>query len=160
MPETFYSDLFPAGTAPNGAQLPDAGPIEAKVHCTKVRYTFTGTEAQGDKIRLFELPAGAVVLPTPSEVQVIVDSGGVLTLDIGDEDTLAPTPLVDSDADRYADGINAASVGRVAFANGVAALALYTLQEQCWITCTFATLTTPLDGGILDFIVWYREPSS
>lgn len=157
---TLYSDLFPAGAVPNGAQLPDAGPIEAKVHCTKVRYTFTGTEAAADVIRLFELPAGAVILPTPSEIQVIVDASGTLTLDVGDEDTLAPTPLIDSDADRYADGISASAVGRTAFANGVAALALYELQEQCWITATFATLSTPIDGGIIDFIIFWREPSS
>jgi len=161
MPDTFYSDLYPAGAVPNGAQLPDAGPIESKVHCTKVRYTFTGTEAASDIIRLFELPAGATILPKISSVQVIVDAAsGAFTLDVGDEDTLAPSPIVDSDADRYADGINVASAGDVPFTAGAAATVLYALNEQCWITATFATLATPIDGGILDFIIYWREPSS
>lgn len=158
---TLYSDLFPTGAQPpNGAQLPDAGYIESKVHCTKVRYTFTGEEAASDVIRLFELPAGAVILPKISSQQVIVDSGGTLTLDIGDLDTLAPTPLVDSDADRYSAGVDCGAVGDKPFAGGVAAAALYELQEQCWITATIATLSTPAVGGIIDFIVYWREPSS
>lgn len=157
---TLYSDLFPTGAQPpNGAQLPDAGPIEGKVRCTKVRYTFTGDEAAADVIRLFELPAGATILPKLSSTQVIVDAASALTLDVGDEDTLAPSPLVDSDADRYSDGVDNGAVGDKPFASGVAATALYTLNEQCWITSTLATLTTPVAGGIIDFIIYWREGS-
>lgn len=157
---TLWSDLFPTGAQPpNGAQLPDAGPIEAKVRCTKVRYTFTGDEAAGDVIRLFELPKGAVILPNISSQQVVVDCAGTLTIDVGDLDSTTESPLVADDADRYSDGVDCGAVGDKPFANGVAAAALYELGEQCWITATLATLATPAAGGILDFIIYWREPS-
>lgn len=161
---TKYADLHadlaadPTGVTPvQAGDYPSGDEFQRDVKLAKVRYSFKGDEVAADVIRLFRAKKGTTILPALSETQVIVDCAATLTVDVGDEDTLAPTPLIDSDADRYCDGIDCGAVGRDAFANGVAATALYTLQSDCWITATLATLVTPTDTGVIDFIIAYLE---
>jgi hypothetical protein len=125
----------------------------------KASYTFVGTEAALEHVELFKLPAGCTIIPWLSSLQVTTDAATTLTIDIGDEDTLAPTPLVDSDADRYCDGVDCGAAGFDLFANGVAATSeLYTLQSECYITMTFATLVTPVANGEIQVNIVYAVP--
>lgn len=70
----------------------------------RVSYTLLGTEVANDTIQLFDLPAGAVIVPQDSDVTCL-DPGTTLTLDIGDA----------ADTDRYADGIVMSAGGIVNF---------------------------------------------
>lgn len=123
----------------------------------KATYTFLGTEAALENVRLFKLAKGDTIIPQLSYIFITVDAATTLTIDIGDTDSLAPSPLVDSDADRYADGIDCGAVGVDVFASGVAASAPYTLNEDAWITATFATLATPVAGGKMTVKVVYER---
>ena len=150
---TLYSDLYPVRTSPTvGVDQREEGyRITPRYQYTWIEYTFTGTEAQGDKIRLFKANAGTIIIPKYSDVYVITDPAVTLTLDVGDEDT-GGSPA--SDVDRYADGINIAAVGLVSFGTGgVAYAAPRKLTEDCYITATFATLSTPAAGGKIVFAI-------
>lgn len=163
---TRYSDHFADLTADATAEtlnldpsnFPSGNRFQRHVKVARARYTFNGDEAQGDVIRLFKLKKGCTVLPQLSYIFTLVDVGGSCTVDIGDEDTLAVTPLVDSDADCYADGVDVGAVGVDAFANGAAATQRRNLGSDCWITMTLATLTTPSDVGLIEVELHYLEP--
>lgn len=153
---TFYSDLFPSRTSDVvGLQNRKEGfRITPRYSPTFIEYTFVGDEAAGDVIRLWKGNAGDIILPKDAGVWVTVDPAATLTLDVGDLDTTSESPFVASDADRYADGINAAAVGWVSFGTAGAAYANpYRLGEDAWITCTLATLATPAAGGKLKFYI-------
>lgn len=153
---TFYSDIFPLRTsgASNLAERVEGYLLTPRYGPIFVDYTFVGDEAAGDVIRLCKLNQGDTIIAKDACVFVTVDAAGTLTLDVGDLDTGTPSPLVASDADRYADGINAAAVGLVSFGTaGVAYAAPYKVTEDCWLTCTLATLATPVAGGKLRFYV-------
>lgn len=161
-----YSDSFADLVSdPTGATLnqrvesrPTGNTFQRHMKTALVRYTSKGTEAGGDRIFLFQLKKGSTIIPQKCAARVLVDIAAALTLDVGDTDTEAPTPLIDSDADRYCDGVDIGAVGYDAFANGVAANALYSLRSDCWITATLATVTTPAEGGVIELEICYLEP--
>jgi hypothetical protein len=155
---TLYADGV-ADAALSRADAQDAPSLDARLRMRRARYTFDGTEAALAEVGLFKLPAGATVVPWLSALQVVVDCATTFTADIGDTDSTAPSPLVDADVDRYADGVDVGAVGYDAFASGAAAARLYTLGEECWITLKFATLVTLVEGGIIDVFVAYLSPS-
>lgn len=152
---TFYSDIFPIRTSPvvDLGNRQEGFKITPRVSRTWITYTFVGTEEEGDIIRLFQAKAGDIIIPKYSDIYVTVDPAVTLTLDIGDTDTtLDPS----ADADRYADGINAAAVGLVSFGTaGVAYANPQRLGMDAWITATLATLSTPAAGGKITFAIDY-----
>jgi len=130
-----------------------------EVHMQTATYNFLGTEAALEVVALFMLPAGCTVVPWLSSLQVETDAATTMTIDIGDTDAYAPTPLVDEDADRYCDGVDCGAAGFDLFASGVAATSkLYTLHSECYITMTFATLVTPVTAGVMHINVAYMVP--
>lgn len=144
-----YIDGLEAATQSTAKRM-DARKFDAVTRSILVEYTLTGNEDAADVIRIAKLPKGAVVLPKESFVNVVTNPGTTLTLDIGDA----------GDDDRYADGINVASVGHVAFGTGGAAHAnLHTLSGESWITATLATAATLNAGGKLQFFIAYRSQS-
>lgn len=161
-----YADVFADLTADaTGATLnqrpenfPSGNTFQRHMKTALVRYTFKGDEAAGESVGIFKLKKGCTPLPQKCGIRVLVDCAVTLTVDVGDEDTETPTPLIDSDADRYCDGVDCGAVGYDAFASGVAATALYSVREDCWMTATWATLSTPADGGVIEFEVCYLEP--
>lgn len=163
---TKYADMFADLSADatgetlvqDPSDRPSGNAIQRHMKTALIRYTMKGDEGAADIIRLCQLPKGATPIPQKCGIRVLVDLGGTATIDVGDEDTEAPTPLIDSDADRYCDGVDVGATGYDAFANGAAATALYSLRSQCWMTATFATLTTPAEGGVIEFELVYLEP--
>lgn len=163
---TKYADVFADLTADSTGEtqnqkvenFPSGNRFQRHLKVARARYTFKGDEAAGDVIRLFKLKKGCSILTQQSGIFTLVDAGAAMTIDVGDEDTLAPTPLVDSDADRYCDGVDCGAVGYDAFANGAAATQRMQLGSDCWITATIATLSTPSDVGLLEFEIFYLEP--
>lgn len=173
--------LFPYGFAdPPGANYPSTTPVDArkytqrKPRVAEYLYQFDGTEEAADIIRLpfngpnGKWPKGIVVDPNRSEVFVESDAMVSGTLDVGDLDTKADEAAypngdaydvqhVNSDADRYADGLDIGAVGRDAFADGVAASIPHELQEACFLTATLATLSTPSATGVLRIRVAYFD---
>lgn len=163
---TKYSDPFADLTADATGETenfrvenyPSGNRFQRHVKVALIPYTFKGDEAAGDVIKLFKLKKGCTIRTQTSGIFTLVDAGAAMTIDVGDEDTLAQTPLVDSDADRYCDGVDCGAVGYDAFANGVAATQRHTLGSDCWITATIATLSTPSDVGYLIFEIEYLDP--
>lgn len=118
-------------------------------------YTMLGTEAAGDFVRICKLPPRAQVDPTLSSVT----SEGVattLTIDVGDDDDTGVGAV--ADADRYADGLDAAAAGVDLFsANACAArLTPYVTSKECWLIAELKTLATPVAGKKLVFRVCYK----
>lgn len=174
--------LFPYGfTDPAGGNYPSSTPLDArkytqrKPRVAEYLYHFTGSEAQGDIIRLpfggptGKWPKGTVVDPNRSELFVETDCAVTLTADVGDLDTAAASAAypngdsyavahIASDPDRYCAGVDIGAVGRDAFASGVAASIPHELQEDCYLTLTFATLSTPASDGVLRIRVAYFAP--
>lgn len=108
-------------------------------------YTALGTEAAGEKVRLFKLPPRAMVDPTISS---IVNDGfaTTATVDIGDDDDEGVGAA--ADVDRYADGLDIAAAGIDRYSDIAAAARLtpYVTSKECWCEMTFATLNTPVAG--------------
>lgn len=158
---TFYSDLFPSRTSPDVgvAQRLEGYKTTPRYSFTNIDITFDGTEAAADVFRLWKAPAGTIIIPQFSGIWTLVDAAVTLTVDVGDLDSLTPSPLVANDADRYADGIDCGAVGYDSFGtSGVAYAAPYKLLEDAWITATLATLSTPADGGLLRFGIAFLGP--
>lgn len=173
--------VFPYGFAdPVGANYPSTTPLDArkgtqrKPRVAEYLYQFSGTEAADDIIRLpfngpnGKWPKGTVIDPNKSEVFIETDAMASGTLHVGDLDTLAASAAypngdayavahIASDADRYAASLDIGAVGRDAFASGVAASIPHELQEACFLTATFATLSTPAAAGVLRLRLFYFD---
>lgn len=111
-------------------------------------YTLVATEAAADTIQLFDLPAGAVIIPQLSHVTG-ADPGTTLTVDVGDA----------GDVDRYADGITLSNGGQVAFCSGTmpaAVAAPYQPTATTRIYATVASAATLTAAVKLAFTVAYR----
>lgn len=173
--------LYPYGFAdPVGANYPSATPLDArkgtqrKLRFAEYEYHFSGSEAAADIIRLpfngpsGKWPKGIVVVPQLSYAFIETDGAVTLTLDVGDLDSAAASAAyangdsyavahVASDADRYADGLDVGAVGVDVFASGVAASIPHELQEACYLTATFVTLSTPAAAGVLRLRLAYFD---
>lgn len=114
-------------------------------------YTLVGTEAANDTIQLFDLPAGAVIIPQLSHVTCSADpSVGTLNLWIGDQ----------ADLDRYANAILLGSGGQVAFTSGAMPAAVATPFQPTAQTRIIASIAAasaaPTAAVKLIFTVAYR----
>lgn len=165
--------LFPYGfTDPVGGNYPSSTPRSAQkstnreLRWAEWLYQFTGSEAAADVIRLpfggptGKFPKGTQVHAALGELFVETDCAVTLTADVGDLDSAAASaayPNGDAyavahdanDADRYCDGVDIGAVGRDVFATGVAIAIPHELQEDAYLTLTFATLSTPTTDGVL-----------
>jgi hypothetical protein len=155
---TRYSDLFASPrdatglTQVSGAELPSAFKAQLHKKLALIPVTIKGGEIINDVVLLLRLNKGSIVIPHESFFQCPVDPGTAISVTVGDLDSLAPSPLVDSDADRYsaAVALNAATTtAQTAFAGGVAQGNYYELQEDTWITMTYTAATTPAGGGMI-----------
>lgn len=132
-----------AAQANFSARINDSRQIDGPLEYAFLDFVITTDNVQGDVLALVELPPGVIVIPEFSKVFVTDDmSSGAVTLDIGDA----------VDVDRYADGINAASVGVVEFFQASAIPDGYTnrheiTEETKIVTLTFATLAATIEAG-------------
>jgi len=113
--------------------------------------TLAGTEAAADTIQLFDLPAGAVIVPQLSHATCSADpSSGTLTLDVGDA----------GDVDRYANDILLASGGQVAFCSGTMPAAVAAPYQPTAQTRIYATIVaasaSPTASVKIAFTIAYR----
>ncbi len=138
-----------------GARINDARKVEMETQFLSVKVPITTDNAALDVIELFELPENAVVFPELSFVLVTDDAtSGALTLDIGDA----------TDPDRYADGINAATAGKIEFtsvASTTVPSALHTKYKTTGttnlVTLTLATFTATIEAGEIIVVIGYKN---
>ena len=122
--------------------------IGGLVQHAKVDLTLTADDIAGTVIKAFQLPPGAIVIPSLSSV-VVQDVFGVtaLTVDIGD--------IVDPD--RYSDGVSVLALGKAEFVHGTVVPDGETNQlavdatgvaatDTSIVTFKIATSTTPAAG--------------
>jgi hypothetical protein len=159
MPKTTQSTQYAAQLAAAGnftSRIDDARQIQGAVHYATIVVPLTTDNVANDVISLLKLPPGAIVLPELSRVLVTDDAtSGALTLDIGDV----------VDPDRYADGINAASVGIIEFCSvlsGTVPAALKTRHKvdaaaaTDLVTLTLATFGATIEAGELVVVLAYK----
>jgi hypothetical protein len=136
-------------------RIDDNRQIGGTVQFATIVVPITADNVALDEINLITLPPGSIVLPQLSKVLVTDDcTSGALTLDIGDAD----------DPDRYADGINCASVGTVDFTSvlsGTVPAALKTpykvAGDNTVIVLTLATFTSTIEAGELVIVLAYKS---
>jgi hypothetical protein len=144
MPD-YVADNY-AGEVTNTASRIAASLVDAHLKVAKAIYSFVGTEAAAEKVKLFDLPAGARVVPELSRVRRRVDPATTLTVDIG---TLA-------NPDLYCDGLDAGAVGTGEFTSGLQLTAPETLTAKTTVYMTFATLATPSATGEIEILAVYE----
>lgn len=125
--------------------------LTPRFNVANITYTMLGTEAAGEKINLMLGLQGMTIIPEHS----FITSDGIsttCTMDVGDTDPTA-------DQDRYCAAANvAAANARPLFSatgNPVAAVTPYTLAFNAFIQATFLTLTVPVAGKKLQFVIGY-----
>lgn len=155
MPTPYLADEISKADKVTGsidlAKRVDGPKVTPRLTIIRSTYTMLGTEVAGEKVYLGRLNQGACVMCHLSEVT----SDGIsttCTLDIGDDDPTA-------DQDRYCAAADvAANNSRKLFSatgNPVAAVAPYTVINDCWLIATFLTLTVPVAGKKLRVLTLY-----
>lgn len=146
-----------AAAANFASRIDDKRQLEGAVQYAYIDVPIAADNAALDVISLIELPAGAMVIPEQSFIQVTDDmSSGVVTIDIGD----AVNP------DRYCDGANCASTGTIQFISAAIPEA-YTTRHECvdtgvaattttLVTATFATLGATVEVGQFRVVLAYK----
>ena len=127
--------------------------VEFKVKYKKASYTSIATQAANDTINLAIIPAGCRVIPELSFIRRDGAAAAALTIDVGDA----------GDADRYADGFNAAAAGSQAFTTPAVpdgAINPYTLTADTVMVAKIATITTPGADVEIEFLIAYEDLSS
>lgn len=127
--------------------------VEYKVKYKKALYTSIATQAANDTINLAIVPAGCVVIPLKSFIIRDGAAAATLTIDVGDS----------GDADRYADGFDAAAAGIGIFTTPAVpdgAINPYTLTADTVIVAKIATIGTPAAGVELEFHIAYQDLAS
>lgn len=139
-------------------RIDDKRQIEGEVQYAFIDVPLTTDNAAEDVIELIELPPGAIPIPELSHFQVTDDAtSGALTGDVGD--------IVDPD--RYCDGANLASTGRVEFM-APAVPDGYTNRHKVvntgaaatstnLILLTLATFTATIEAGVLRVVLAYKS---
>lgn len=110
--------------------------------------TLSSSTAANDTFQLFDLPAGAVIIPQLSYCTG-ADPGTTLTLHVGDAGA----------ATRYANGITMSNGGQVGFCSGVmpaAVAAPLQATANTRIIATASTAGTVTDAVKLSFTIAYR----
>jgi hypothetical protein len=134
----------------------DRTTVDAPVKIAAIDLDLTADDAANTVINIFQLPPGAVVLPTLSSI-VVDDAAGAsaLTVDVGD--------IVDPD--RYCDGASALALGKVEFCHGttVPDAVINPLKvnatgvaatDTSIVTLKIATSTTPAAGHFTVFLAY------
>ncbi len=149
MATILYSDFAAVQLAPTPTTMLDTIQATPTFRILQPKYTFVGTEAATNIIRVCKLPAGTIVIPYLSNVV----SDGVATtatITVGDY-AFSSKDTVVADADRYSTSLDVAAAGADAFTGGVAATVPYELPAERWLTATIASMDTPVAGKILQF---------
>lgn len=140
---TLYSDQYPELIRPD--TRPNDATVSRPMRMIDVTYTMAGDEAANDVIRLAPLHQGEKVYPQLSDMDIELDIATAATISVGDDDGT-------DDDDAYATGLAAANAARVAF-DETHDVAERVITEECWLTATFETMTTPIVGGRVRFRV-------
>lgn len=143
-----------AATTNFNDRIDDNREIGGSVQFARIEVPLTTDNDANDVITLIELPEGAIVIPELSKVLVSDDfSSGAVTVDIGDE----------TDVDRYADGINLASVGTVDFTSVLSATVpagLHTRhkvnEDTKLVLMTLVTAAATIEAGVFIVILAYK----
>lgn len=135
----------------------DGRRLEGDVQTVTVKVPLTTDNAALNVIELIELPDNAIVFPELSFVIVTDDAtSGALTLDIGDS----------VDPDRYADGINAASAGKIEFTSVASTTVPDGLHNRYkvvkadgtnLIKLTLATFTATIEAGEIIVVIAFKS---
>lgn len=153
---TQYAAQVAAG-ANYAATRADKRTLEGAVQFAYIDVPVTADNVATDVINLIELPAGAIVIPEQSFIQVTDDmTSGALTIDIGDA----------VDVDRYCDGANCASTGTVQFISAAIPDG-YTNRHAVvdtgdatttttLIKATLATFTATIEAGAFRVVLAYK----
>lgn len=141
----------------SSSRIDDARQTQGAVQFAYLDVPIAADNAALEVIDLIELPEGAMVIPEQSFIQVTDDAtSGALTIDIGDA----------VDPDRYCDGANCASTGRVEFTSAAIPDG-YTNRHECvktgvttttttLIKLTLATFTATIEAGQLRVVLAYK----
>lgn len=109
-------------------------------------YTFKGTEVQGDVLRVALAPEVTRIHPHLCFVAAETGTAGTLQLTVGDEDPKGP------DAGRYSAAV--APMAANAFVQPADhKVNQHQLSDAAWITATLSTLTAPVAGKKLRFLL-------
>jgi len=123
------------------SRIDDKRSIEGCLQYAYIDVPIAADNAALDVIDLIELPAGAIVIPEQSFIQVTDDcTSGALTIDIGDA----------VNADRYCDGAVCSATGTVQFISAAIPEA-YTTRHECVNTGTASTTTTLVQATLATF---------
>ena len=137
MAET-YSDIGAVFEAPTASTLIPGSRYGARIHYMDALVTVASGATANDTVKLFKLPAGAIIIPELSSVTSEgMGTGATMTVDVGDNDGTGV-------ADRYADGLNVAAAGLDLFTAGtlpVTSLTPHKLAAESWVILKFATLS-------------------
>jgi hypothetical protein len=131
--------------------IDDKRHIEGGIQYAFIDVAVAASTAQADIVNLIQLPVGSIVYPELSFIEVTDDmSSGAVTIDIGD-----------TDVDRYCDGANCASVGRVQFTSAAIPDG-YTNRHKITeatklIRATFATLGATVEIGAFRVVLAYKS---
>lgn len=139
----------------------DGAKVSGDLLLATVTYTFTGTEADADVIKLVKLPEGATVVPHLCQIIANFDTGDeTLDVSIGDDD---PTTAVDPDRYSVLQAIDAAGTGVEAFAfsfaTAAAGLTPYKLQANSWIEALIGGEANTALADSITFLIAYRAQS-
>lgn len=120
-------------------------------------YTLTtGTdEAAADVIRIAKLPANARLIPELCKIVRPNLGTSFFIVSIGDSPVVANA--FTASAARYSTTVNITSAGTSDFAYSAqpAGLLGYTLPADAWITATLGTVTAPIAGQVVKFVLAY-----
>jgi hypothetical protein len=142
------SDIAALQADPTAKNMADPILVAGDIAYYEALVTLESGVAANDTVKLFQVPANMRCIPEMSSVSsdASIVTSGVATVDVGDDDD-----TVAADPDRYADGLDVAAAGVDMFSANSSAQRMtpYTTRKTCWIKLKFATLTTPVVGGIL-----------
>lgn len=159
MAATTQSEQYALQVAAEGSfadRINDYRQIGGNVEFVTCVVPLTTDNAALNVISLIELPDNAIVLPELSFALVTDDAtSGALTIDVGDS----------VDPDRYADGINCASTGKVEFTSVASTTAPDGLHNRYKVSAaagtnviiaTLATFTATVEAGEIQFVIAFK----
>lgn len=140
---------------------PKGSKVSGDVLFATSTYTFDGTEANADVIKIVKLKEGSTVIPHLCQIIVDFDTGDeTLDISIGDDDA---TTAVDPDRYSVLQAIDAAGTGVEAFAfsfaTAAAGLTPYELQADSWIEGLLAGEANTAAADSITFLIAYRTQS-
>lgn len=119
----------------------------------------TGGPATADILRIIELPANVILLPSLCKIVCSAMGTAFNIAKVGDLSVDGITTA--DDDDRYSGAVNITAGGAFDLAYGArpAGLAGFTTTKEMWLTATLGTVTTATVGAKIRFVVAYATPS-